>query len=284
MADKLVDIPIQDLTSLRDLYREDWPKYNIGYGTVDTYVRWLNKDPNIPHIRILSLNGDWSDGTFIITDWISLYANTRSTDFTRLVKALSLVDWSKGYTIASIGSRLLDLIYKFVKENNVDVNYIKGTKWFRMPQDEAAKLIVNPPDGITLRPLTAEDVVTANALWPFRRPGSLIYLQRLAKYNVSVGAFTSDGELVAWCFRIPVGSLGTLQVAESHKRKGFGSLIVRAMAKAIGETGYDVFAPVVFDNYPSLNMFEKLGFKVVDTMNWLPPAKPGNWHDNVPHY
>ncbi|XP_037923085.1 uncharacterized protein LOC119659195 isoform X2 [Hermetia illucens] len=219
-----------------------------------------------------------------VQDWISLYANTRSTDFTRLVKALSLVDWSKGYTIASIGSRLLDLIYKFVKENNVDVNYIKGTKWFRMPQDEAAKLIVNPPDGITLRPLTAEDVVTANALWPFRRPGSLIYLQRLAKYNVSVGAFTSDGELVAWCFRIPVGSLGTLQVAESHKRKGFGSLIVRAMAKAIGETGYDVFAPVVFDNYPSLNMFEKLGFKVVDTMNWLPPAKPGNWHDNVPHY
>ncbi|CAD7092441.1 unnamed protein product [Hermetia illucens] len=67
MADKLVDIPIQDLTSLRDLYREDWPKYSIGYGTVDTYVRWLNKDPNIPHIRILSLNGDWSDGTFIIT-------------------------------------------------------------------------------------------------------------------------------------------------------------------------------------------------------------------------
>ncbi|CAD7079806.1 unnamed protein product [Hermetia illucens] len=66
MADRLVDIPIQDLVTLRDFYKGDWPTYNIGYGIVDTYVRWLGKDPNIPHIRIFSLNGDWSDGTFII--------------------------------------------------------------------------------------------------------------------------------------------------------------------------------------------------------------------------
>lgn len=66
MGDRLIDIPIDDLSLLRDLYKIDWPKYSIGYGTVDTYVRWLNQDPKIPHLRILSLNGDWSDGTFVI--------------------------------------------------------------------------------------------------------------------------------------------------------------------------------------------------------------------------
>lgn len=60
--------------------------------------------------------------------------------------------------------------------------------------------------------------------------------------------------------------------------------MVRAMAKSIAETGHDVFAPVVVDNYPSIKMFERLGFKVCGTMNWIPTADRGNWDDNEQHY
>ncbi|KAL7739961.1 hypothetical protein ACLKA6_013148 [Drosophila palustris] len=42
-------------------------------------------------------------------------------------------------------------------------------------------------------------------------------------HNISIGACDADGKLIAWCLRLPLGSLGLLQVLESHKRLGLGS-------------------------------------------------------------
>lgn len=59
-----------------------------------------------------------------------------------------------------------------------------------------------PPDGIELRPVTElQDLEKANSVWPHRNPNSLPFLQRMAKYNTNIGAFTEDGTLVAWLFR-----------------------------------------------------------------------------------
>lgn len=66
MLDKLVEIPVADWPALRDLYKEDWPRNHVGYYTLDNFIRWVNLDPNIKHLKVLSLNGDWSDGTFVI--------------------------------------------------------------------------------------------------------------------------------------------------------------------------------------------------------------------------
>lgn len=71
-----------------------------------------------------------------------LYFNTLNANFDRLERALSLVDFSKQYKMGSIGSRLLDKVHKFIKDHKLDVKIIPGTKWLRMPQAEASKIVV----------------------------------------------------------------------------------------------------------------------------------------------
>lgn len=72
----------------------------------------------------------------------------------------------------------------------------------------------------------------------------------------------------AYSSRYALGSLGLLQVQESHKRLGLGSLLVRYLSKQISELGDEVLTPVVTENIPSRRMFEKLGFKQIDYVYW----------------
>lgn len=66
MSNKLVKIPVGSLPALRALYEKDWPNNLVGYHTVDNYIRWYEKLPDIKNLECFSLNGDWSDGTFLI--------------------------------------------------------------------------------------------------------------------------------------------------------------------------------------------------------------------------
>lgn len=49
--------------------------------------------------------------------------------------------------------------------------------------------------------MSENDAELADELWPNRHEGSLFFLKRLIKLNPNIGAYTKDGELVAWCFR-----------------------------------------------------------------------------------
>lgn len=69
-------------------------------------------------------------------------------------------------------------------------------------------------------------------------------------------------------FRLPLGSLGLLQVEDSHKRRGLGQLAVKLMSKYLAEHDIKVTAPVVVTNVASRSMFEKLGFKIIDKVHW----------------
>lgn len=73
MSNKLVKIPVESLPALRDLYKKDWPDNLVGYHTVDNYIRWYEKVPDIKNLECLSLNGDWSDGTFLIVVRFSFF-------------------------------------------------------------------------------------------------------------------------------------------------------------------------------------------------------------------
>jgi hypothetical protein len=68
MLDKLVEIPRENLPKLRDLYQSDWPKHITSFYTIDTYIKWFEKNPALDIVKIYSLNGDWEeDGTFLAT-------------------------------------------------------------------------------------------------------------------------------------------------------------------------------------------------------------------------
>lgn len=69
VKDRLVEIPLQDLSTLKNLYKssENESRTRIAYESIDVYIRWLEQDPNAnTYIKFYSLNGNFSDGTFIV--------------------------------------------------------------------------------------------------------------------------------------------------------------------------------------------------------------------------
>lgn len=63
---RLVEIPVEDWSKLRDLYVDRKLESN-SFWLIQNFINWLNKDPSLKNsLKFYSLNGDWSDGTFII--------------------------------------------------------------------------------------------------------------------------------------------------------------------------------------------------------------------------
>lgn len=65
-SDFISEISRNDLPRLRDLYLRDWPENIIGYYTINNYIRWLERDPNIKKLKFYCLNDDFSDGSYAI--------------------------------------------------------------------------------------------------------------------------------------------------------------------------------------------------------------------------
>lgn len=63
---QLIEIRSIDWPELRDKFLDNWPDDHVGYYLVDNYIRWIAKEPNIQNLSFYSLNGDLSDGTFVV--------------------------------------------------------------------------------------------------------------------------------------------------------------------------------------------------------------------------
>lgn len=74
-VDYLVEIQKKHLPILKEIYAsKDGSKTHIAYATIDNYIRWLEKDPKAStYIKFYCLNGDFSDGTFIVIVSIKMY-------------------------------------------------------------------------------------------------------------------------------------------------------------------------------------------------------------------
>lgn len=69
MTDRLVEIQYNDLAKLKQLYTpDDLKNFSVGYMTIENYTRWPEQNPEEgKYIKFYCLNGDFSDGTFIVT-------------------------------------------------------------------------------------------------------------------------------------------------------------------------------------------------------------------------
>lgn len=68
MEDKLTEINKNELGLLRDLYdSERFEKNYMSFMAIDNYMSWFKQNPGIKHIRFFCLNGNLSNGTFIVT-------------------------------------------------------------------------------------------------------------------------------------------------------------------------------------------------------------------------
>ncbi|XP_064540979.1 uncharacterized protein LOC135430297 [Drosophila montana] len=269
----LVEIAPCEWKTLLELYEGKKTESN-GYYLIKNHINWLaNGDKS--DIKCYSLDGDWqNDGTFLMIKHLSVHKevsfNTLSSNLDRLTSALLCLT-SKAediYLFAAYGERILPAVEVCSKQLPNLRQQTTQTAWYSASKELVATFSAEPPAGIELRSLDIEDAPTVNEIWPHRADGSVEFVKLLIVHNVSVGAYDEQGKLIAWCLRLPIGSLGLLQVLESHKRLGLGSLMVRYLSKKISEMGDEVLAPVVTENTPSRKMFEKLGFQKIDNVYW----------------
>lgn len=67
MADKLTEINKKDLEILLNIYTtSNKLKSEVGRVTIETYIRWHQQDPNLEDLKFFCLNGDFSNGTFVV--------------------------------------------------------------------------------------------------------------------------------------------------------------------------------------------------------------------------
>lgn len=67
VADRLVEITRKDLEILKKLYALNANAQNyVSYTTIENYIRWFERESYLKHVKVYCLNGNISDGTFVI--------------------------------------------------------------------------------------------------------------------------------------------------------------------------------------------------------------------------
>lgn len=68
MTNRLIEIDRIDLPCLQSHYsRNGENKTFLAYLVIDNYIRWFKDYPNIEGVKFFCLNGNFSDGTFVVT-------------------------------------------------------------------------------------------------------------------------------------------------------------------------------------------------------------------------
>ncbi|KRF81378.1 uncharacterized protein [Drosophila virilis] len=198
-----------------------------------------------------------------------VFFNTLSESLERLTKALlCLPSGAVEYLLHDYSQRLVPAVDAYIRKCANRQLQTTQTAWYKASKELVATFSTEPPAGIQLRSLNTADAAIVNGNWPYGSKDSVQFVKRLIEYNVSIGAYDAYGKLLAWCLRLPIGALGLLQVMDSHRRLGLGSLMVRVLSSKISELGDEVLAPVVTENTPSRRLFEKLGFQKIDNVYW----------------
>ncbi|XP_061511638.1 uncharacterized protein LOC1275478 [Anopheles gambiae] len=264
--DRLVEIPRSDWEEWRDLYKRDWPRHEIAFNLVQNYINWSKHDRKIKDLVLYSLNGSWREnGTFVIIDRIDLYMHTLDESLDTLRRALELVDWD--YYYVAVMCEHEALLFDTFKKLNVRVGIGRANTVYFLPKEEALKFNVTVPAGLRLGSLEPGHAKIITDLWPHRERGSEFSIERLVRWNPSMGLFDEQGNLLGWCLLTQPGVMGSLGVIE--QRKGYGKLVVMAFAKKLAEMGRNLYASILVENEPSKALFGGLGFKPIKDVNWI---------------
>jgi ribosomal protein S18 acetylase RimI-like enzyme len=134
------------------------------------------------------------------------------------------------------------------------------------------EMMVKPPEGITIRPATADDYVEITAVWsaaglPFRpegreSPAAFAHqVRRFAKtYLVAVRGGRIVGTVLG-THDVRKGWINRLAVVPECQRCGIASALVKACDAALRAEGIDIICALVEpENQASAALFRRLGY------------------------
>ncbi|XP_039949846.1 uncharacterized protein LOC120767715 [Bactrocera tryoni] len=259
---------IDDLRSMRELYKACGITQLIGYQTLGNYISWFERDPQQKHIKIYTLPDVWrKSGLYLIVDRYQLMVNALDTAeaATELRTALLQLDWSRGYKMTGVPDIHHDTIFKILTDLNLLIDIVR-LQIMIMPRAEALELEVSVSPEYEFRPLAADEAAIVDNIWYSRAKGSLAFIKRLIKYNYNIGIYLkSTGELIGWCIRCNLGLLGMLHVRDAHRGRGLAGAMVHFLSRQFAQAGDDATTMISYGNSASIALFTKLNFRKVGT-------------------
>nr|XP_044249523.1 uncharacterized protein LOC108064170 [Drosophila takahashii] len=249
---------VQQLEGLKSFYTRDWPKYCKEYYCLDTFLDLHKWDSQLKDVKLYALP-NLELGLFVIVDRYQIFVGFLEAESSESVLKESLLklDFFGMNQFASMPKRYFTVATDIIKAKNLKLDIDIITYSMILRKEEALCLQVKPTVGFSLKSLSLEDAQVIYENWKYSEHDGLSFIQRQICYNTSVG-LAQDGLLAA------------LQVKPSYQRRGFGATIVKEYSRREAEQGRDTITEIVFsENKASLNLFQKLGFRINDQCHWL---------------
>jgi hypothetical protein len=112
--------------------------------------------------------------------------------------------------------------------------------------------------------LKKEDIPTVVAEWPHQYPGGEALISSLIHLNCGLGIFDKQtNSLLSMVLHNEQGALGFMQTVNSAKRKGYGSILAKAMSQRLAGDDNDVLTYIGIGNSASNHLFQKIGYEIV---------------------
>lgn len=148
---------------LRDKFAPNNSESFLGFSTIDFYIRLLESEPNLPEAvtEIYCLNGDWSDGTFVIVvrQWLCIlmsdfpylqlqdsfspearvYLGTAAESRDRLYRLLKVVSYPPRSLFSNVLSKEYEVLAKSAFERNFTVTPYTDSVFYILRYEQALK-------------------------------------------------------------------------------------------------------------------------------------------------
>lgn len=133
----IVEISVDQLPELRDLYKKDWPLHIATYSTIQVYLDKAKKLQSLKKIHFVSFEGFWrKSGAFVMQDENRVYFNTlEDFPFDGLKRLLLLIEFSDAIALINIRDLLRPLIFDLIRFHHFEVISDIGTKSFFLSKE-----------------------------------------------------------------------------------------------------------------------------------------------------
>ncbi|XP_059140229.1 uncharacterized protein LOC131928268 [Physella acuta] len=273
MCDELHLVTEQEIPQLLAWLEQDLPQSYALYGVVkeNTRLNWPGYQfytigwPNIQ--AAATGNTDLNCGCydyFKTTAQLFLYARDAKSAQV-LLTSPGIVDWNKPAIFRFPDTLTLGIREMFQSRFSCEPQEL--TLYTMMAQRDDVITSSQIPDELIISPLEPKrDAAIMNSTWPYKNEHSEKYLEQLILRFPSCGVFDRSGQCLGHVVGTDKGTVGVLYVVPEMRRHGLGQMLLRELCKAYFDLDLPCFANCVTNNIKSIQLFEKVGFKNIDTI------------------
>ncbi|XP_053961435.1 uncharacterized protein LOC128865290 isoform X2 [Anastrepha ludens] len=278
-CEKLVRIPPEQWTALRDVYRQNWPQNAYSYYALENYINWSRKDPELceREFRIWSIDEKWREhGIYILEDktFISHVVRVDACALEHIARYESALNHLKSipYTELIFREKTSSAVKKYIAQLGYEPPLAQcyPARLYHLRKEDCLKLEVRARSDFIIKPLALTDATEVDDFWAYKAPGSRYIVERNIKYNASLGAYHPESDvLCAWVLYSELGTIACLYVKSEYRRRGLAEFLVKQICRMLTAKNCDATAHIEDTNNASRRLFTKLGFQSVEFNYWF---------------